>query len=282
MRVAVTGAGGMLAREVLREAARRGHVALAFPRAQLDVTDEAAVAAALRAAAPDVVVQCAAYTRVDDAEHEEAEAARVNAEATAFVARVCAGIGARLVYPSTDYVFDGTARVPYPPDAPTSPINAYGRSKLAGEHAALGGADALVVRTSWLHGPGGRNFVRTILARARTGAPLRVVNDQVGSPTSTLDLAAMIFGLVEGGAPAGIHHATNRGDTTWYGLACAALELAGIDAAIQPCSSGEFPQVARRPQYSVLDCAATYAITGPAPAWEDGLAAALREETAAG
>jgi dTDP-4-dehydrorhamnose reductase len=275
VRILVTGAGGMLARALLHEVEASGHEALPFGRASLDVTCEKAVLEVLRSEGPDAVVQCAAYTRVDDAEREPAEALRVNAHATGIVARACRDVGARFVYPGTDYVFDGIATAPYRTDAPTNPINAYGRSKRAGEVAALAAGDGLVVRTSWLYGPGGRNFVRTILSRARAGAPLRVVDDQVGAPTATPDLAAVIVRLLDAAAPAGIYHATNTGQTSWYGLACAALELAGVDADIAPCSSADFPQAAARPAYSVLDSAATWAITGAAPHWRDGLARTL-------
>jgi dTDP-4-dehydrorhamnose reductase len=272
----------MLARALLHEVEASGHEALPFGRASLDVTCEKAVLEVLRSEGPDAVVQCAAYTRVDDAEREPAEALRVNAHATGIVARACRDVGARFVYPGTDYVFDGIATAPYRTDAPTNPINAYGRSKRAGEVAALAAGDGLVVRTSWLYGPGGRNFVRTILSRAResrsrsrAGAPLRVVDDQVGAPTATPDLAAVLVRLLEAAAPAGVYHATNTGQTTWYGLACAALELAGLDADIEPCTSADFPQAAARPVYSVLDCTATWAMTGPAPHWRDGLARVL-------
>jgi dTDP-4-dehydrorhamnose reductase len=276
VRIVVTGAGGMLARAIAAEARSRGHDVLPLDRASLDTTDERAVRAVLTQAGPDAVIQCAAYTRVDDAEADEGSAHRVNAGGAAIVARAAADVGARLVYPGTDYVFDGRASVPYPPDAPALPVNAYGRSKLAGEGAVLAAADALVVRTSWLYGPGGRSFVRTILARARAGAPLRVVDDQRGSPTASPDLAVMILALLEARAPTGTYHATNRGETTWYGLACAALELAGIQADVTPCTSAESPQVASRPAYSVLDCSATYAITGQAPEWREGLSRTLQ------
>lgn len=271
MKIIVTGAGGMLARALISTLNGGGHDVAALARADLDVTDGAAVAAAVARTRPDAVIQCAAYTRVDDAEREEADAMRVNAHATAHLAAACMDHGARLVYPSSDYVFDGTASEPYPVDAPTSPINAYGRSKLAGEIAAAA-ADALVVRTSWLYGAGGRNFVGTIAARAREGMPLRVVDDQRGAPTSTRSLARMIMLLLERAAPTGIWHATNTGDTTWYGLAREATSAAGIEADITPVASAEFPQVARRPAYSVLDCTRTYALAGAAPSWQDALA----------
>jgi dTDP-4-dehydrorhamnose reductase len=267
----------MLARALLHELVSRGHEAVGLSRDALDVTSVDAVSAAIERARPDAVVQCAAYTKVDHAESHEALAFAVNAEATANVAHACRTLGARLLYPSTDYVFDGSAVVPYPPDAPVAPINAYGRSKLAGEVAAREAGDALIVRTSWLYGPGGRNFVDTILARARAGAPLRVVNDQRGAPTATPDLARMMVLLLERDAPAGTYHATNAGETTWHGLACAALEIAGVEAQIEPCGSGEFITAARRPIYSVLDCAGTYDVTGPAPHWREALERVLTQ-----
>lgn len=274
MKVLVTGAGGMLAHAVVPELRSRGHEVVALDRAALDVTDAVQVQARVRAERPAAVIQCAAYTRVDDAEREEDRAHEVNARAAGIVASACREVGARFVYPSTDYVFDGTATSPYPPDAPTAPINAYGRSKLAGELASRA-ADALVVRTSWLYGPGGRNFVATILERAAAGKPVRVVQDQRGSPTSTRDLAAMLVALLERGAPAGVYHATNGGETTWYDLALAASAIAGIAALMEPCTSAEFVTAARRPAYSVLDCSGTYAITGSAAHWRDALQAHL-------
>jgi dTDP-4-dehydrorhamnose reductase len=275
--VLVTGAAGMLARAACAVLDTRGHDSVPLDRIALDVTDAAAVTAAVDRVRPDAVVHCAAFTAVDAAESDEAQAFAVNAAATAALARACRRHGARLVYPSTDYVFDGAAETPYRPDSPTSPLNAYGRSKLAGEEAALTGCDALVVRTSWLYGPGGRNFVTTILDRARAGETLRVVDDQLGAPTTTRDLARVLILLLELGAPSGIYHATNEGETTWYGLARAAAGLAGIPADIRPCSTAEFPRPAVRPAYSVLDCSATWSVTGPAPHWRDALARSLAE-----
>lgn len=274
MKLLVTGAAGMLAGAVVRSAHARGHACEAFDRAALDVTDAGAVRRAVLAARPDVVVQCAAYTAVDAAESDEARAHEVNAVATAHVAEACREAGARLVYPSTDYVFDGAASIPYSPDHPTAPANAYGRTKLAGENAARP-ADALIVRTSWLYGPGGRNFVRTILRRGRAGDPLRVVDDQHGAPTYTDDLAGVILELLERKASAGVYHATNTGHTTWFGLAVAALRLAGVRSTVEPVPSSAFPTPARRPPYSVLDCSATWRVAGEVPAWQDALARAL-------
>lgn len=273
MRVLITGAAGMLAQTARAEFLARGHQVDALDRAALDITDAAAVDDVVRALRPDAVLQGAAYTRVDDAERDEPAAHFVNATATAHLARACRTVGARLVYPSTDYVFDGRATSPYTPDAPTAPLGAYGRSKLAGEVAARGAGEWLVVRTSWLYGAGGKNFVDTILERARQGEALRVVADQRGSPTWTGDLARVIATLLERQAPSGVYHATNRGETTWYGLAVEALRLAGGDAAVAPVPTTEFLRPAPRPAYSVLDCAATEAIVGEIPGWREGLAA---------
>lgn len=277
MKVLVTGAGGMLAHAVLAELEAGGHDVVARPRQALDVTDARAVERAVQEAAPDAVVQCAAYTRVDDAEEETEEAVVVNGAGTAHVARACRAVGARLVYPSTDYVFDGTASAPYPPDSPPSPINAYGRSKRAGEEAAAQAEEFLVVRTAWLYGAGGGNFVRTILERARSGEPLRVVDDQRGSPTWTRVVARVFRSLLENDAPAGVYHATCRGETTWYGLALAVLALTGEQTEIEPVPTEALPRPAARPRYSVLDCSATESVVGPLPPWREALADALEE-----
>ncbi|HEX7052159.1 MAG TPA: dTDP-4-dehydrorhamnose reductase [Longimicrobiales bacterium] len=285
MKVLITGAGGMLARALRRALADRDHDVVALERGALDVTDAPAVDAAIRSVRPEAVVQCAAYTRVDDAESEEACAHRVNAVATGHVARACRAVGARFLYPSTDYVFDGRAAAPYATDSPPHPLGAYGRSKLAGEEAAREAGDFLIVRTSWLYGAGGRNFVASMLAAARAGRALRVVDDQRGAPTWTGTLAGVLAQLLECGAPAGVYHATNRGETTWYGLAREAIRLAGLDAEVTPVSTEAWveglpagsPRPAPRPRYSVLDCTATETLVGPIPAWRDALAVAVGE-----
>jgi dTDP-4-dehydrorhamnose reductase len=279
MLILITGAAGMLAQAARAELLARGHQVHALDRAALDVTDPAAVDDVVHTIRPDAVIQCAAYTRVDDAEGDEPAAHLVNAVSTAHLARACGAGGGRLVYPSTDSVFDGSATSPYPPDAPTAPLGAYGRSKLAGEAAAREAGNWLVVRTSWLYGAGGKNFVDTILERARRGDPLRIVADQRGSPTWTGDLARVIAALREQEAPSGVYHATNRGETTWYGLALEAVRLAGVEAEITPVTTAEFPRPAPRPAYSVLDCTSTEAVVGEIPGWREALAEAL---TAAG
>ena len=274
MKILVTGAGGMLARAIVAEAAVRGHAVTALARTDLDVTDAAAVLRTMDDARPDAVIQCAAFTRVDDAETAEDVARLVNADGAREVARAAAAAGARMLYPSTDYVFDGAAAKPYAPDDPTAPLNAYGRTKLAGENAVLAEGGS-VVRTSWLYGAGGPNFVTAILRRARAGEPLRVVDDQHGSPTWTGSLAVVLLTLLEKDAPNGVYHATNSGETTWFGFAAEALRLAGIEADMTRATTAEFQRRARRPAYSVLDCGATEAIVGPIPDWRAALATAL-------
>lgn len=251
MRVLITGANGMLGRDL--QEALVGHEVTALGRADLDVTDPEAADAAV--SGHDAVVNCAAYTKVDDAEAHEAEAYAVNATGPANLAAACARRGARLVTISTDYVFDGTATSPYEEDRPRDPLNAYGRTKAAGEELALqrhpGGT--YVVRTAWLYGAHGPNFARTMLQLAASRDTWSVVDDQVGQPTWTADLAAQIVRLLESEAPAGVYHGTNSGEATWYEFARAVLEEAGLDPErIQPTDSSAFVRPAPRPAYSVL------------------------------
>ncbi|HEV2131236.1 MAG TPA: dTDP-4-dehydrorhamnose reductase [Longimicrobiaceae bacterium] len=277
MRVLVTGAGGMLARALLAELRRRDHEVVALDRAALDVTDEGAVEARIQAESPEVVVQCAAFTAVDAAEAEEPAAMRVNADATRYVARACQRVGALLVYPSTDYVFSGSGDRPYRPSDPPAPVNAYGRTKLAGERAALEAAEALVVRTSWLYGAGGPNFIDTISRLARERDRLEVVDDQVGRPTWTVSLAVTLTDLLEQRV-AGTFHATDGGEpVSWFGVARRILAERSLATPIRPVGSAAFPRPARRPAYSVLDCLATEETIGRLlPDWGEMLARYLR------
>lgn len=252
----VTGAGGMLGRDLTALLASRGERVVERDRAGLDVTDPGAVQAALDEHRPRVVVNCAAWTAVDDAEAREDAALRVNGDAVGHLAAACAARDAALVQISTDYVFDGQATKPYPEDHPAAPRSAYGRTKLAGERAAVTGLPeaAYVVRTAWLYGAHGRNFVATMLGRARAGQPSSVVDDQRGQPTWTADVAGQIHALIAAGAPAGTYHATSSGETTWYGLAREVYARAGADPAlVTPTTTGAFPRPAPRPPYSVLD-----------------------------
>ncbi|MDC5697701.1 dTDP-4-dehydrorhamnose reductase [Intrasporangium calvum] len=252
LRVLVAGASGMLGVDVVAALRAAGHVVTAMGRADLDVTDPAECIAA--AAGHDLIVNCAAFTRVDDAETEEAQAFRVNAVGAANLARGAAHAGARLVQISTDYVFDGTATEPYAAEHPPAPRSAYGRTKLAGEWAVRAlCADSWIVRTAWLYGAGGGNFVTTMLRLAGEQETLDVVNDQWGQPTWTRDLADLIVRMVDADAPAGVYHGTSSGETTWHGLAQAVFVERGLDPErVRPTTTAAFPRPAPRPARSVL------------------------------
>lgn len=273
--VLVTGGDGMLARAVAEVFDEVGWSVAAPGRHALDVRDAPAVREAIAELRPDVVVQCAAYTAVDDAESHEEDAFAVNAGGTRNVALACRAAGATLVYPGSDYVFDGRADSPYRPDDPPGPLNAYGRSKLAGEEAAAEAGRWLVLRTSWLYGAGGSSFVRAILERGRAGEPLEVVDDQRGAPTWTVDWARVLIRLLAADAESGVYHVTNRGDATWHDLASAALELAGLDVEPARAKSTSTERAATRPSYSVLDLAATLERVGEIPHWRDALREAI-------
>ncbi|MDG4797445.1 dTDP-4-dehydrorhamnose reductase [Micromonospora sp. WMMD1082] len=258
MRFLVTGAGGMLGRDLVDVlAARPAHTVHAATRAELDITDAAAVHAAV--GGHDVVVNTAAWTDVDGAEQHEAAATAVNGDAVAHLATACATHGARLFQLSTDYVFPGDATTPYREDAPTAPVNAYGRGKLAGERAVtrLLPDAGYVVRTAWLYGAHGRNFVTTMLGLAEHREFLDVVDDQRGQPTWSYALARQLVALAEaahaGHAPPGVYHGTCSGETTWYGLARAVFARHGLDPdRIRPTTGARFRRPAHRPAYSVL------------------------------
>ncbi|MFI6108554.1 dTDP-4-dehydrorhamnose reductase [Streptomyces sp. NPDC051310] len=248
----VTGAGGMLGQDVL---ACLGGAGTGLTRRQLDLRDRPAVRAALSALRPAVVVNCAAWTAVDDAEAHEAEALAVNGTGVRHLAEACAAAGARLLHVSTDYVFDGRARVPYAEDAAPAPRTAYGRTKLAGERAVLEvlPEDGYVVRTAWLYGAGGASFVRTMLRLEASRPFVDVVDDQRGQPTWSADVARRLVALGRRGAPPGVYHATSSGDATWYDLARATFRLLGADPGrVRPAPSTAFPRPAARPAYSVL------------------------------
>jgi dTDP-4-dehydrorhamnose reductase len=272
MRWLITGAGGMLGRDLCAVLAAAGDTdVVAATRADLDITDPAAVRAAVDGA--DVVVNAAAWTDVDGAETDEQTASQINGYAVRNLAETA---GKRLIQVSTDYVFDGTAREPYAEEAPPAPINAYGRGKAIGEQAALA-AGGFVVRTAWLYGEHGPNFVRTMLRLAGSRETVDVVDDQQGPPTWSYALAGQIVALARSGAGPGVYHGTATGSTTWFGLARAAFEEAGLDPdRVRPTTSDKFVRPARRPSYSVLGHS-RWAGTGvdPLPDWRTMLAEAM-------
>jgi dTDP-4-dehydrorhamnose reductase len=247
VRLLVLGASGQLGGDFADVARQSGHTVTAVSHAACDITDAAAVDRSIAASRAEVVVNCAAWTRVDAAEDAETEAELVNATGAGIVAAACAAAGARICHISTDYVFDGRATEPIDEDAPAAPTSAYGRTKLHGEIAVRERCpDHLVVRTGWLYGRGGPNFVLTILRLAAEHPEVRVVADQQGTPTWTGHLAPVLLRLLEI-APTGTYHLTNSGVTTWHGLAAEALHARGITARVTAITTAEYPTRAARP-----------------------------------
>ncbi|WP_407341757.1 dTDP-4-dehydrorhamnose reductase [Pengzhenrongella phosphoraccumulans] len=252
MRWLVTGAAGMLGQDLVGALRAHGEEVTATDRPELDITDAAAVDAAV--AGYDVVANCAAYTAVDAAEKNEGAAFTINAVGPQMLARAAQTHGARMVQVSTDYVFDGTGTTPYREGAPLAPRSAYGRTKGAGEWAVRAEApDHLIVRTAWLYGAGGSCFPKTIARVAAERGGLDVVDDQFGQPTWTSDLADLILRLVAAKAPSGTYHGTSSGVASWHEFAQAAVAAAGLDPAIVHTTTSEaFVRPAPRPAYSVL------------------------------
>lgn len=280
----VTGSGGMLGLDLQVTLALAGideDDVTGLTRKDLDITDADAVREAVRG--HDVVVNCAAYTAVDDAETHEGEAFAVNAVGAANVADACRSVGARLVHISTDYVFAGDADEPYAEDAALSPLSAYGRTKAAGEWAVQARCpQSWIVRTAWLYGAGGPNFVKTMASLAERHETLDVVDDQRGQPTWTMDVARSVLRIVGESAPFGVWHATSQGDTTKYGLTREIFRLLGLDPErVRPTTSDAFRLPAPRPAYSVLGHDAwRMARLAPLPHWETSLAEALPDVVA--
>ncbi len=288
-RVLVTGAAGMLGSQLLLDAPA-GVEALGVDlregpgvaAAGVDLAEPEAVEGLLERLAPvDGVIHAAAYTAVDKAESEPDLAHRVNATACGVLAEACARRGTRLVAVGTDFVFDGTRREPYRPDDEPSPLGVYGRTKLEGERLALSAwADGTaVVRTQWLYGPRGAHFPGTIVRLARERGQLKVVSDQVGSPTTTLELSPALWDVLAS-RETGIFHAACEGACSWYDLAVATLELVGLGAVpVEPCGTDEFPRPAPRPAYSVLECSRLTAQRGrPLAGWREALEAFVAVE----
>jgi len=275
MRVLVLGAGGQLGRELLTLSDDQ-HDITGLTRAQCDIAEPDAAERAVHERRPDAVVNCAAWTKVDAAESQPDDAYRANAQGPRLLAAACRDAGVLLCHISTDYVFDGTAMAPISESTPTSPLGVYGASKLAGEEAVREAAPRhQIVRTSWLYGQDGPNFVLTMLRLGAEREELRVVSDQRGAPTWTGHLAPPLLRLLELGTP-GTYHLTNAGETTWCEFAAAIMTAAGLPARIVPTTTAEYGAPAPRPAYSLLDNRA-WQLLGetPLPPWEDGLRAYL-------
>jgi dTDP-4-dehydrorhamnose reductase len=268
----ITGAGGMVGTDLRNALAERGEGFLPLTRSDLDITDSRAVTAAAIEAHPSIIVNCAGYTRVDDAESNERLANAINGSSVELLAQAANAVDALLLHISSDFVFDGRSQAPYEINSATSPLSVYGRSKLLGEHAATHARKHVIVRTSWLFGVNGPNFVESIRRQIQKGTnPLRVVNDQRGRPTYTPHLADAIIRIANLDARGIIHYA-DEPECTWYDFASAIVEELGADLNVKPVSTDEFPRPATRPAYSVLSTERYERLTGVKPeSWREGL-----------
>jgi dTDP-4-dehydrorhamnose reductase len=266
-KILITGGGGMLAKALARALQARGHEPAALDRAKLDIANFPDVMQAVENLKPTLILNCAAHTKVDLCEEQEELATQINGSAAGVLAAAAKDVGAKFVHYSTDFVFDGNSRRPFKEDHPTAPLSAYGRSKLAGEKAIAreGGDDWLIIRTAWLYGPGGPCFPQTMINVARAGKPLKVVDDQIGSPTFTYDLADATLNLIDADAR-GIYHVANSGQTSWHDFTAAILEEFVLQTQLSCTTSAEWkqqrPKSATRPAYSVLDTSKYAQATG--------------------
>jgi len=252
MKVLVTGANGMLGQDLCPILEDVGCFVYETDVETLDITDEEKVSVAIATVKPDVVIHAAAYTNVDKAEEETEKARTVNELGTANVAKACAQNNCLMVYISTDYVFDGTKGAPYTPEDAVNPLNKYGLTKLNGEEAVKKYCEKYyIVRTSWLYGHHGKNFVETMLSMAEK-PEIKVVDDQIGCPTWTVELANGILKLIGTQKPSGTYHICGSGSTSWYGFAKEIFEQAGLEVNLKPCTTEDFPRLAKRPAYSVM------------------------------
>ncbi|HEX7150089.1 MAG TPA: dTDP-4-dehydrorhamnose reductase [Thermoanaerobaculia bacterium] len=269
----LVGAGGMVGRDLHDELTSRGESVVALTKSELDITDVRPIQSAVREHRPTVIVNCAAYTKVDQAEQEESIANAINGSAVELLAAAANEADALLLHISTDFVFDGSKTAPYEVNDPTGPLSAYGRSKLLGEIAASHARKHAIVRTAWLFGVHGPNFVEAIRNQLRKGTnPLRVVHDQRGRPTYTPHLAAALIRIALSGHT-GIFHYADSDECTWFDFAKAIVEESGASTEVLPVTTDEFPRPAKRPAYSVLSTERYERVTGVAPdSWREGLA----------
>ena len=252
MKVLVTGVKGQLGHDVIKELEKRGHTAVGVDIDNMDITDQEAVRRVVTQAAPEAVVHCAAYTAVDAAEDHEELCRLVNAKGTEHIVSVCRDLDCKLMYISTDYVFNGQGERPWEPDDEREPLNVYGQTKYEGELAVETLEKYFIVRIAWVFGVNGKNFIKTMLNLGKTRDSLTVVDDQIGSPTYTYDLARLLVDMVET-EKYGRYHATNEGLCSWYEFACEIFKEAGIQVKVSPVSSDMYPARAKRPMNSRMD-----------------------------
>ena len=278
MKVLVTGVKGQLGFDVVNELTKRGHVAIGVDIEEMDITDEESVNRVIKAAAPDAVIHCAAYTAVDAAEDNVDICRKVNATGSGYIAKVCKDLDIKMMYISTDYVFNGQGTRPWEPDDVREPLNIYGQTKYEGELAVEETlAKFFTVRIAWVFGVNGKNFIKTMLNLGKTRDKLTVVADQIGSPTYTYDLARLLVDMIETDKY-GRYHATNEGICSWYDFACEIFKQAGMNVSVEPVGSDQFPVKAKRPMNSRMskDKLIENGFV-PLPTWQDALARYLTE-----
>ncbi|WP_313347419.1 dTDP-4-dehydrorhamnose reductase [Lacrimispora sp.] len=278
MKVLVTGVKGQLGFDVVNELLKRGHEAIGVDIEEMDITDEESVNRVIKAAAPDAVIHCAAYTAVDAAEDNVDICRKVNATGTGYIAKVCKDLDIKMMYISTDYVFNGQGTRPWEPDDVREPLNIYGQTKYEGELLVEETLDKFfTVRIAWVFGVNGKNFIKTMLNLGKTRDKLTVVADQIGSPTYTYDLARLLVDMIETDKY-GRYHATNEGLCSWYDFACEIFKQAGMNVSVEPVGSDQFPVKAKRPMNSRMnkDKLAENGFV-PLPSWQDALARYLTE-----
>ena len=271
MKILVTGVKGQLGYDVVKELEKRGHTAIGVDIDEMDITDQEAVRRVVTRAAPEAVVHCAAYTAVDAAEDHEELCRLVNARGTEHMVNVCRDLDCKLMYISTDYVFNGQGERPWEPDDEREPLNVYGQTKYEGELAVETLEKYFIVRIAWVFGVNGKNFIKTMLNLGKTRDSLTVVDDQIGSPTYTYDLARLLVDMVET-EKYGRYHATNEGLCSWYEFACEIFKEAGIQVKVSPVSSDRYPARAKRPMNSRMDKSKLRDMGfEPMPSWQDAL-----------
>lgn len=278
MRVLVTGVKGQLGYDVVKELNKRGHIAIGTDIEEMDITDAENVDKVIKENSPEAVIHCAAYTAVDAAEDNEALCRKINSDGTQNIANVCKELDIKMIYISTDYVFDGEGEKPWEPEDDRTPLNVYGQTKYEGELAVQNTLDKyFIVRIAWVFGVNGKNFIKTMLNLGKTRDSLTVVNDQFGSPTYTYDLARLLVDMVETDKY-GIYHATNEGICTWYEFACEIFKQAGMNVKVSPVSADEYPAKAKRPSNSRMSKEKlTENGFEKLPTWQEALGRYLKE-----